>query len=151
MTTLCLLTIRTPEWSISLTGQTEFVSSTYQAMRHQLLRHLATTRNRLATDRFPAGKMGADATERGPAVPPSEPLSDRLFWVYHSNDLYNKVHVTRPEDLARSPLYRHVALHWLTRIYLEDDPFDRLARLVPSGSTLWSELTALGRARLRPR
>ena len=145
MGTRCTLRIRMPTFSLDLEGDAALVRSGYEGMREELLRQLE------------AGGAGSDEVDPTVRVVPPEARAGRAregespeyIWVFRSNDLYHKVHVIERARLWATGLGPYVLPGCLKRIYVESEHASLLERLVPAGETLWSELTKLGRERLR--
>lgn len=96
------------------------------------------------------GLPGRATTEGSPRSEGAGPSAEGDFvWVLECDTLYNKVRAVDRASVAATPVGRHVDPRRLHRIFVEAHDGARLRPLLPAGKTLWSELTPLGRQRLR--
>ena len=119
MTVLCSLKIRTPTFKLQLEGNADFVRSSYEAIRREVLIHLGYTLTRpmsavSARDAHPSAENQSHSVASN-----SEPGAEQYVWVYHCSDLYNKVHVAQRCLLEKTGLSAHLHPWRLDRIYLE--------------------------------
>lgn len=147
MTVPCTLFIRTEKFKLELEGTADFVRASYRAVRDQVLSHLEDTLEPLT--QTPAAQTDHQRTPHKVPEPPAESSSNEYVWAYRCGRLYNKVHVIQRTALVDNGLARLINPWRLARIYFETEDTNAFAKLLPVGKTLWSELTALGRRRLR--
>lgn len=145
MSNACTLMIRTSTLRVHLEGDPDFVRAAYAGLRRELLFRLVEESR---------GLLGRGAGQALPSSAPVEADTRRqtgpdFVWVYRCTDLYNKVHVVERRVLAGGDLGRFVDISQLKRVFVESGSPGLFEGLVPVGKTLWSELTALGRQRLR--
>jgi len=145
MSTKCTLKIRTPNINLNLEGDAALVRAGYEGIRSELLRQLRA--ERIDTEQQPYAEPVVKARPKKQKRPfENQP---EYVWVFKTNDLYHKVHVVERVKLHATGLGCYVQPGRLKRIYVESDYADLVGQLIPPGKTLWSELTRLGRERLR--
>ena len=147
MSSNCRLKLQSDHFSLDLEGDADLIRHAYASLRDELIRRLRPTPRSLVGSTLlnPALQVSKQATQE------SETDSRDYVWVYRRTDLYNKVGVAERRSLQELAL-GHVVDPWSLRgVYLEGGDDGRLSDLVPDGKTLWSELTVLGRERLRKR
>jgi hypothetical protein len=140
----CALKIQTPQFGVHLEGDADLVRIGYEGLRQALLERLAPRAEGAAEP--PSSRPRPASGPRGPGRPEVGP---EYVWVYRSNDLYHKVHVVQRRQLYVTGLGRYLQPERLARIYVESEDAPMIEGLIPPGKTLWSELTRLGRERLR--
>jgi hypothetical protein len=129
---------------VDLEGDVEFLWEAYLAIREPLLRRLSS--------HAALGLGPPPVDEQGRTLAPTQPIGPShgaYVWVLRCNDLYNKVQVIERAALAKHALARHLDVRRLARVCFEGDVGPPFESLLPPGSTLWSELTSMGRDRLR--
>lgn len=143
----CRLKLQSEQFKLDLEGDADLIRHAYASLRDEILRRLMLT---------PRSAVGATLvnpalqTVEQSSLSPSTPNQDYV-WVYRCNDLYCKVGVAERKSFEQSTLGRLVNPWKLRGVYLEGGEGGQLSELVPAGKTLWSELTAVGRERLRKR
>ncbi len=96
------------------------------------------------------GRLGRDTFEGSPRTGGATGgVEGDFVWVLECDTLYNKVRAVDRASVAATAVGRQVDPGRLHRIFVEAHDAARLRPLLPAGKTLWSELTPLGRQRLR--
>jgi len=137
----CTLTLRTEHFKLELEGDEEFVCEAYSSVRESVLGRLKPTG---------VSSAALHSLQGAPGQAPRNTDDSEFVWVYVCNELYSKVQAVSRERLEGSAFGRILDPWRLGRISFDSEDAPLLKHLVPSGQTLWSELTELGRQRLRP-
>ncbi len=141
-----LLRIESPQFSLELEGDPEFVMETYDTVRRDILKRLLDI---IMASQEPAPTVVSPVLSSvEPAAPADLSESQAYVWVYVTHEIYNKVYVVDHPTFSASPLSRFLDGIRLRRIYLSREHRELLGPMVGTGKSLWSELTRKGREQL---
>lgn len=160
------LRIESPDFSLELEGDPDFILHTYDTVREDILRRLIELiQNSDVDPSDPSARTIVTPAVGESEVKSRKPTIDELaqrarsgrlneanpnayVWVYVTHEIYNKVYVVDLDAWNESPLAEFLDGRRLRKMFVERDARDQVKSMIGTGKTLWSELTPKGREQL---
>ncbi len=147
------LKIRAKDLHFDLEGEFEYIERAYEAVRPVLMeRFRESLEIELGGTRVPS-ESSIQSRETLPlhSVPKGDAESEfaKHINVVICNEVYNKIHLAKADDLEESPFSRVLNFDHVRRIYVNRSQATDFEKLIPVGKTLWRELTSAGRAAVK--
>lgn len=123
--------IESPHFSVELHGDARFLEDAYTAIRGVVLNYVETA-------------VIAEANEQTEPINVPEGPGKLHAWVQITHDLYRRVYAMERGKLQMSRFGDTLDFSQLDGVFVERNVRDTVARILPFGKPLWSELTNRG-------
>ena len=137
------LSVKTSTVQFSVSGDTEFIEQSYEAVRTLILERFVDA-TKVARQTQPSPPMNTDVNL---AADFSEEVTHISFIA--CNDIYRKVYFVTPAELSETPFGQSIDFVGVQNIYFDRELQPEFEKHITLGKALWRELTTAGRTAIR--